>query len=261
MGIERADRHGDSRTQPDSLGDVGRQFAGLAVGSYGRHAEHLGHPREVGIESGEEFWPRQAAPLLVVHRLVPGRTNATQHPARFQIAGNEGGDEVGQFHPGGGRGEHLGSGSLAVQDLRPVPLAAVGATALGQVTVRALAGLVGNLSRFGVAGVILPEPGVGGQVLLQGRLHRQRHAVAIDGQGCGTGGVDPDADHVLGLETANLLGIGHRAADGGVKPFDIVGRILASEVRVFRIEQDPRLAARVVEDRGSNLASVGHVDN
>ena len=107
------------------------------------------------------------------------------------------GHEIGQLDPGVRRGEDLRGGPLAVQDLRPVPLAAVGAAALGQVAVARSGGLLGDLGGLGVAGVVLPQPGMGGQVLAELRLQGQRHAVAIHRHGGRAGGVHADADHVL----------------------------------------------------------------
>ena len=51
----------------------------------------------------------------------------------IEIARDEGGNEVGQFHPGVGGLKDLGRRPLAMQDLRPVPLAAIGAAALVEI--------------------------------------------------------------------------------------------------------------------------------
>ena len=42
---------------------------------------------------------------------------------------------------------------------------------------------------------------------------------------------------------------------------DVVGGVLPGEIGVFRIEQDARLAARIGEDRGGDLAAVGRIDD
>ena len=116
-----------------------------------------------------------------------------------------------------------------MQDLRPVPLAAVSAAALAQVAVGILPGLVGDLGRLGMAGVVLPQPGVGGQVVLELRPHDQRHALTIDGDRRRAGRGDADAHHALGPEASLFLGRPNRPAHRPAEAIDIVGRRSAGQ--------------------------------
>ena len=102
----------------------------------GRSGVVVAHGRPVRDRgSARNALAGQAAPLLVVHGLVAGGADAARQRVGIEIAGDESRDEVGQFDPGVGGREHLRGGALAVQDLRPVPLAAVRAAALGQIAV------------------------------------------------------------------------------------------------------------------------------
>ena len=88
--------------------------------------------------------------------LCPAATNAAGERVGIEIARDEGRNEVGQFHPGVGGLKDLGRRPLAMQDLRPVPLAAIGAAALVEILVADLLGLLRDLGRLGVAGVVFP---------------------------------------------------------------------------------------------------------
>ena len=107
-------------------------------------------------------------------------------------------------------------------------------------------GLLGDLGRLGIARVVLPQPGVGRQVVLELGVHGQRRALAIDGQRRRAGRVDADADDVLRPEAPLSLRRLDRLADRLAKTLDVIGRVLPGQVRVLGIEQDAGLAARIV---------------
>ena len=170
-------------------------------------------------------------------------------------------DEVGQLDPGVGRGEDLRGGPLAVEDLGPEPLGAVGAAALRQVRGLRIAGLLGDLRRLGMAGVVLPEPCVGGKILLELGLQGQRHPVAIHRNGGRAGGVHPDPDDLLRPESAALLGRPQGPLDRFEEALDVVGRVLPGKVWVLGVQEDALLAAGVVVHVRGDLRPVAHVDH
>ena len=124
-----------------------------------------------------------------------------------------------------------------------------------------LFGLLGDLGRLGDAGMVLPQPGLGGQIVAERRLHGQRRPFSIDRQRRRAGRIDADADDVLDRETAIASGDRDRLLDRLEKALDVVGGVLPGEIGVFRIEQDARLAAGIREDRGGHLAAVGRIDD
>ena len=105
-----------------------------------------------------------------------------------------------------------------------------------------------DLGRLGVARVVLPQPGVGRQFLLKLRLHGDWHPRLIHRDRRGTRRIDADADHLVRAEPRVLLGGTYGPFDGDVKPFDIVSRVLTSQVGVLGVQQDARLAAGIVVD-------------
>ena len=122
-------------------------------------------------------------------------------------------------------------------------------------------GLLGNFGRLAMAGVVLPQPGVGRQVLGQLRIHAQWQSPAIDGNRRRAGGVDADADDALGLETGLSLGRPKGPAHRAIETLDVVGRVLPGEVGVFRIGEDSGLAAGIVKHGGGHFAAVGQIDH
>ncbi len=88
------------------------------------------------------------------------RANAASQRVGIGVAGDEGGNEVGQLDPTVGRREYLRGAALAVQDLGPIPLAGVHSAALDQIAVAVVGGFGGDLGGLGVSGVVLPQPGV-----------------------------------------------------------------------------------------------------
>ena len=203
VGVEGPHGHGHARRQADLRRDFRRERAGLLVGGQGAGGVALAEHGQIGIETAEELGAGQSAPGLVIHRLVPRRANAAGERVGIEIARDEGGNEVGQFHPGVGGLEDLGRRPLAMQDLRPVPLAAIGAAALVEILVADLLGLLRDLGRLGVAGVVFPEPGLRGKFVGELGQQGQRLAAAIDGDGRRAGRIDADADDALAGESSD----------------------------------------------------------
>ena len=156
VGIEGPHGHRHARRQTDLRRDFRREPAGFLVGRPGTGCVAIAEHRQAGIETGEEPGAGQSAPGLVKHGLVPRRTNTAGERVGIEIAGDKGRNEVGQFYPGVSGFEDLGRRPLAVQDLRPVPLAAIGAAALVEVFLANPLGLLRDLGRLGVAGVVFP---------------------------------------------------------------------------------------------------------
>ena len=120
----------------------------------------------------------------------------------------------------------------------------------------------GDLRGLGVSGVVLPEPGLGVRVLLELLVEGQGLAGAVDGERGRAGRVDADADDRGGIESLDLLlRLGQGRGHGRLDAEDPVGRVLAGQVRVLRIEEDAGLAARVVEDGRSDLVPVADIDD
>ena len=111
-----------------------------------------------------------------------------------------------------------------------------------------------------MARVILPQPGLRRELLLELRLQSERRAVLIDRQRGGAGGIDADADDVFRLEAALALRGRNRTADRREKAVDVIGRTLSREIRVFLIEQHARIAAGIIVDVRCQLITVFQVD-
>ena len=61
---------------------------------------------------------------------------------------------------------------------------------------------LGDAGRLFPAGVILPEPALGIEILAPFRLHPERTVLGIHRDRARPGGVDPEADDVLRAESA-----------------------------------------------------------
>ena len=133
--IKRTDSHGHARRQPDFLRHGGGQMPGHAVGRHHFGRIILANLGQVGIERGEKFGARQAAPFLAVHRFVAGRADAALHRAGIRVAGDEGRDEIGQLDPTVRGSEDGRIFALAMPYFRPVPLAGIRAAADRQVAI------------------------------------------------------------------------------------------------------------------------------
>ena len=219
-------------------GRAGRRAAGRG----GR-----GTPSRAARPSRREYialWPAAQTP----RRIFRG----SETPARTR------GDVVGQLDPARGGVEDVGRHLQAAPDLRPEPLggvdAADGREVLGRVPRRRLGdrrGLVG-------AGVVLPQPGVRGEV-----RRRSAGRGRAAGRCASTGiGVEPVVSTPMPMTSRRenpgsfCSAAASAPPDRGREAVDVVGRVLPGEVRVLRVEQDAVVAGRVVEDGGADLPPV-----
>ena len=106
-----------------------------------------------------------------------------------------------------------------VENLAPEPFRGVGAAAFGEVLRAHAGGERGDFRRLGVAGVVLPEPGLGGQIVGEFREQCQGGAVGIDRDDGAAGGVDADADDAGGVEgRVGRFGLGEGSGMMAVRP-------------------------------------------
>ncbi len=171
------------------------------------------------------------------------------------------GDEIRQLDPRGRSVEHVRRGLEAVPDLRPPPLRRIGATdgreQLGRVPSRH----VGDRGGLRGGRVILPQPRVRREIVLPLRVHRERSRVRVHGQRRRSCRIDANRNHAIPRELGVRVSLPQRTANGHAQPVDVVGGILARQMRVLRVEQHAVIAARIIEDTRADRASVRRVDD
>jgi len=192
---------------------------------------------------------------------MAGRAHAAGQGERVEPARDESRGEIGQLHPGVGRGEDLRAGPLAVEDLGPEPLGAVRAAALGQIGGPPLDGFLGDFRGLGVRRVVLPEPCLGREVAGELAVQCQRHPALVHRHGGRSGGVDPDADDLLRQGPGLPLGFAQCPPNGLVEALDIVRRVLPGQIGVLAVQEDAVLAAGVVVDESPHFRPAGDVDH
>jgi hypothetical protein len=69
----------------------------------------------------------------------------------------------------------------------------------------------------------------------------------IDGKRAGAGGIDADADDLIGGRKAGLFSRLASAADAFFQPVQVIGRILAGQMMVSLVEQHALVAARIID--------------
>ena len=124
-----------------------------------------------------------------------------------------------------------------------------------------LRGEFGDLPRFAPAGVILPEPALGLEVLAPLRVEGERAVVPVHRQRARSGGVDAEADDPGRVESALLLRPGERAPHALLKAEEIVAGMLPGQVVVLRVEQHALPAAGIADDTRAKLGAVGAADD
>ena len=115
--------------------------------------------------------------------------------------------------------------------------------------------------RLAPAGMILPEPALGVQVLPPLRREGQRKIFSIHRERARSRGVDPDADDVDRIEPALPPGSGERAAHAFLQREEIISGMLAGQVVIFGVEQDALPAGRVVRDAAAEFRPVRTTDH
>ena len=256
----RGDR--DPGFEAEFRGPFVGQSSREVIGGVGLFVQAIPQVGESGIECFEKLLVRQAVPFLAIHGLVSGGAYAPHHRGRIGVSRQYGGHVVAVFDETVRGPEDLGGHAFAVENLAPEPFRGVGAAALGEVLRPDLLREGGDFRCLGMAGVIFPQPGHRIQIVCEFRQKPQRGAVRMDGQGCASGCIDTDSDDVLRLE----IGIGAGSQLEGfyhdvLRGVEVVLRVLARDVRVFRIQQDPGLSARVVVHARCGFIAVTEIDD
>jgi hypothetical protein len=102
---------------------------------------------------------------------------------------------------------------------------------------------------------------VRGEVLRPARIQRERPRLRVHGQRRRSRRVHTDPDHTVARKARRPLRVRERRPDRHAKAVDVVGGILPRQVRLFGMEDDALLAARVVEHVRADDAPVRRVDD
>ena len=173
----------------------------------------------------------------------------------------DGGDPVGDFDPEVCRLKDPRAGASAVKDFAEEPFAGIRSAASGEIFGVKFFCQVGDFLSLGDGGVVFPEPGESGRVVLKFFREGEGTAVFIDRQRGRAGGVYADADDLIGAETFDFFaGLRESVFDAVFGAFEIVGGMLTSEVRVAR-EDDSILTMLIVLDRLGDFPAVLDVDD
>ena len=249
VGVEGAHGDRDALGQAKARGPFRAEPTRRPVERVRVVVESLAERREPRVEAGQELLRRQAAPGARVHRLVARGAHAPLDPARVAHAREQRRDEVGELDPAPGGLEHVGRDLQAAPDLRPEPLGRVDAADRSQVLRRVLARGARDGRRLVGPGVVLPQPGVGREVRLPAWVEGERSILPVHRDRRRARGVDSDPDDGVPREALICLGRRERSTERALQAEHVVGRVLAREVRVLRVEEHAALARRVVEDR------------
>ena len=86
-------------------------------------------------------------------------------------------------------------------------------------------------------------------------------AVGIHGQRRAAGGIDADADHLLGLKALHALRrVRQGFSNDDFRGFQIIGRVLPGEIGIAG-DNDPFFAVRVNADGGTHFRPIGNIDH
>ncbi len=173
VGVEGAHGDGDPLGEPQPRRPLPVEHPRRPVGGPGLLVEAVPELGEAGVEAGQELLRREPAPGLGVHGLVAGRAHAPLDVAGILDAGQDRGDVVRQLHPARGGLEDVGGHLQAAPDLGPEPLRRVDAADGREVFGGVVPGHRGDGRRLLGRGVVLPEPGMGGEVVPPGGVEGQ----------------------------------------------------------------------------------------
>ncbi len=261
MCIKRADTDGGAFLQAKALRPLSAQTARLRVGGVGFGIESIPQIGQFRVELSQKLLVGQSAPLAAEHGFVARSAHAALQRERICVSRQNGRNPVAMLDEAERGLEDVFVHPAQTQDFAPKPLAGVDATALRQDLWADFVAQFRDLRRFGMAGVILPQPHHRVEVVFELRQQAEWCAVSIHGNGRAARGVDADADDLRGIKACDFgLRLLHRAFHDAFKTVEVVLRILPGDMRVLRIEQDAHLAARVVEDGRSGLRAVVEVD-
>ncbi len=261
VGVEGSHGDGGRGGKPQPARPILRQRAGPPTRRRRLGVEACAQRSEAGSEGVEEFPVGQPSPRRVKHRLVPGGAHAATDRSRFQVARQHRRDPVADLDPARRGVEHLPGDVAAAEDLAPPPLRRVDPADLGQKMGPCLGGQARDLRRFRIGSVVLPEPYHGVRVPAEPLVETERLPRAVHRHRAAAGGIDADADHGLRAEIwVGRAPLAEDPDDGLFDPQDVIGRILASQVRLGRVQPDAVRSRRVGEDPGGQLPAGPHVD-
>ena len=234
--VERADRDGNAGRQAELLRPFRRETARQPVRRNRLLVQTSAQIGQLRVERGQELPVRQAAPLLAVHRFVPGRAYAAHNPLRPPVTGKHRRHPVAALDKAVGRAKHVGRDVAAVQEFAPEPFRRVRTAALRKIPRPHIAGKFGNPGRLRVAGMVLPQPGHRVEVVPELGPHRKRRTVPVHRHRCAAGRIHTDSDDVTRIEfRVRVLRLANRPGHGRER-VDIILRVLARDVRIFRIQ-------------------------
>ena len=211
---------------------------------------------ELGVEHRKELLVGKTSPLVAVERLVPGSADATLHREGILHSGQDGGNPVGQLHPGIGGVKDLRCNLQAPPDLAPPPLGGIGVSALGDVAGSVLGSEFGDEGRLFPSRMVFPEPALGMEILFPLGIVSQCTILAVDRDRAGAGGVDTQADDLARRESRLFRGGRKGALHGFLQSQQIVPGLLAGKVVILGVQQNSLGAARVVEDGASVFLAI-----
>ena len=214
---------------------------------------------ELGIKLRKKLRVGIATPFCVPHRLVACGANACDELVRMFRACERGGNVVGQFDPRMRGPENFRRGAQAMENLAEKPFAGIDAAAFGEILRTDFSGERGNFCGFGHAGVVFPQPRHRRRIFGEPLVKRQRLAFGVHRQRRAAGRVHADADNLIGAESFHgFLRRGKRLPDGDLRAFDIIGGMLAREIRIAA-QNDTLRAVLVIPDRGADFTTMGGV--
>ncbi len=259
MRVKRAHGDGNSHFQPGLLRPRLRQAADGAVNRMNTRRQARTQFAKFRIKLRKKFRVGITIPVCVPHRLVAGGADARDEFVRRERAGQFGGNEVREFNPRMRGVENFRRGAEAMQDFAEKPFAGIRPAALGEKLRADFFCERGDFGGFGDAGVVFPEPRHRGGVVRKFFLERERLPVRVHRQRRAAGRVHADADDLFWFEAARVfLRVGQRLFDGDFRALDVIGGMLAGEVRVAR-QNHARRAVFVVPNRRADFASVRRV--
>ena len=114
-----------------------------------------------------------------------------------------------------------------------------------------------DATRLPPARVVLPEPALRRKVLSPLPVERQRTVVPVNRDRARSGRIHPDADDLRRIKAPLLFRRRERAFHALLEAEEVIARMLAREVVVFRVEQNALFAAGIIHNAGAEFRAVG----
>jgi hypothetical protein len=122
-----------------------------------------------------------------------------------------------------------------------------------------LGGGAGDGGGFAVAGVVLPEPALGVEILFPSWVQGEGAVVLIDRKRAGAGGIHADADDGVRGEVGDLVSLGEGDFDALLKAEEIIGGILTGEMMIFLIEENALVARGIIHNSATKFRAIGTI--